>query len=839
MSRPTSRGEAIKLLPQSVRLRLGGRCRTLSEVHVCCEVVRSLGGWAVVLVASECFCIPVQPKSDFDLADLVWYTCMCLGFEPDSKNGNHPSPTRNLWAVYISKVKVYEHFLHRYKPGAEVRPPHGATFEQCSDGCWWRGKTDLTVFPRKQNRGEKKVNVWFSDIWRDVVNYFNRVAFIFGRSKSLSSGMFNDEASAWLLWLVATHESLGAEAFALADIGSGRPKFLKLLNTFAKSLGSQRYDWGCNVCELNTLSGRGVAPVDVDADVRPRIDLDAFLLNKAAVCDLGKLRKCIKKVVASEIEVQPKWGDVASYWSRRWLYTKSGSHTRRIEDIMFGARLDLPSQPTRREFAEAVNVNVVAFGDPEVHAGLSMKEEHGKTRAIYGCDTRSYYTFDYLLRPVEAVWRNRRVLLDPGRRPQSVLYEELRSKSGCRYMLDFDDFNSQHELAAMRMVIEEACAGAPPDVLRWALDSWDAMYIHYRDEQGEDKCARMVGTLPSGHRATTFVNTILNAAYCLYVMDGEELKVDAFHCGDDVVMFGQDGPVCDIIKRFLQSPFRVNNAKQSVGESVGEFLRVAFTTTQARGYSARAIASTVSGNWVTENRLDRTAYVETLVRNLWTVAARSGCSRFGTVFISSLRRRVPELSAYADGLVTHSISWNGTPVLTAYEEQRVRVLRSDGGRVRVPTALPSNSHASDDFLHNHIDFALLKESGITPGQVRHALRRACVKPRGIGEERGLTVHSDDTAQVTTLPFNYLMRSHSRQDKSYGEAFNVLSQLFSKVHWRRIISAVRGVTSDPVSVTGMSEWPVCSNYDVPFSDAMVMRKRLSQCVNLAVYYPVRV
>jgi hypothetical protein len=651
--------------------------------------------------------------------------------------------------------------------------------------------------------------------------------------------MYNDEASAWLIWLVACTDGLGGAAFALADMGSGRPTFLKELNTVGKSLGCQRYSWGCNVCELNTLAGRGVKPVDVKADVTPRLDRDAFLTEKAAVTDLAKLRKCVRKVIASELEVKPTWGATDAYWTRRWLYTKAGSHTRRIEDIMFGERLPLPTQPTRREFAEAVKENVVALGSPEVHAGFSEKEEHGKTRAIYGCDSRSYFTFDYLLRPVEAVWRNRRVLLDPGRRPQSVLYDQLHKKAGSRYMLDFDDFNSQHELEAMKMVIEESCRGAPDHVLEWAIASWDNMYIHYKGKDGVDRSGKMVGTLPSGHRATTFVNTILNAAYCLYVMDGEDLAVEAYHCGDDVVMFGQDQPISKIIKEFINSPFRVNPAKQSVGESVGEFLRVAFTPTQARGYSARAISSMVSGNWVTDNRLDRNAYVETMVRNLWTVAARSGCSRLGTVCISSLRRRVPELALYAQDLVTHSVSWNGTPVMVAPEGLKVRVIRSEGGRVRVPVQLPQYSNASDDFLHNHIDFALLKESGITPGQVRHALRRACVKPRLEGADRGLSVWTDDTSDVSTLPFNYLMRSHSREDKSYGEAFNVLAQLFSKVHWRRIISAVRGITSDPVSVTGNSEWPVCANYDVPFADAMAMRKRLSQCVNLAVYYPVRV
>jgi hypothetical protein len=306
-----------------------------------------------------------------------------------------------------------------------------------------------------------------------------------------------------------------------------------------------------------------------------------------------------------------------------------------------------------------------------------------------------------------------------------------------------------------------------------------------------------------------------------------------------MIAFGPMAEIDSYIKAVLNSPFRVNTAKQSVGTQVGEFLRVAFTKNMAGGYGARAIASMVSGNWVTENRLDRTSYVETMVRNLWTLCSRFRNNMLGIVGITSMRRRVPELANYAAGLCTHTISWCGTPVRRALEGTKVRVLRADGGRVRARVAMPERSYASDDFLHNHIDFALLEEAGISPGMVRHALRRACVKPRELGEDRQLVYHSDDTADVSTLPFHHLMRAESREDKSYGEAFTVLSQLFSKVHWRRIISAVRGVTSDNVSVTGNMDWPVCADYEVPFSDAMVMRKRLSQCVNLAVEYPVRV
>jgi hypothetical protein len=748
-----------------------------------------------------------------------------------------------LWPKYCKVKKKYENYL---KDRTRVNVPRKkhvtstSSFVDDSENCWWTGNSDLDVFPRKKNVGTRKVNVFFSDVWKDALTYHKRVAGVFGHHVALSAGMYNDQASSWLVWLVASFSHLGASAFAICEMFSGREKCLKGLNTYGKSIGVQQHEWGRDVCELTTMAGRGVAPVDAVADVRTRVDVDAFLTEKAAVCDKGLLRKCIARVVASELQVEPQWGDKDVYWTRRWLYTKSGSHTRRIEDIMFGERLDLPPQPTRREFAEAVEESVVAVGRPEVHAGFSEKEEHGKTRAIYGCDTRSYYTFDYLLRPVEAAWRNKRVLLDPGRNPQSSLYATLKDKPGYRYMLDFDDFNSQHEIWAMQEVIRCACKDAPPEVLSWALESWENMYIHLNAVGDRAAtCEKMVGTLPSGHRATTFVNTILNAAYCLYAAGGEAPSIESYHCGDDMVAFGPRSEMDRYVKQICESPFRINPSKQSIGLHVGEFLRVAFTKKLAGGYGARAIASMVSGNWVTENRLDRKSYVETMLRNLWTICCRFGGDKLGTLGVSSLRRRVPELSTYAEALCTHRISWGGSPVNLAEIGTKIRVMRSTGGRARVKEELPRVCHASSDFLHNHIDFSLLEDTGITPGMVKHALRRASVKPRSIGEDRALIYHTDDTADVSSMPFSTAIAQYARADKSYGEAFTVLSQLFSKVHWSSIVSAIHGVTTDSVSVTGLMDWPVCSTYDVPYSDAMAVRKRMSQCINLIISYPVRV
>jgi hypothetical protein len=520
------------------------------------------------------------------------------------------------------------------------------------------------------------------------------------------------------------------------------------------------------------------------------------------------------------------------------MNTRPGAHSRYAEDKWLGERVELPTRPTRREFAEQVDVNLVALGSPRVDAGLSEKEEHGKTRAIYGCDTRSYYTFDYLLQPVEAVWRSRRTMLDPGRRLQSTLYPELAKRPGVRYMLDFDDFNSQHELWAMKEVIRVACEGAPQKVLQWALDSWDNMFVHYY-EDGVVKEQRMVGTLPSGHRATTFVNTILNRAYCLYAAGGEMRNLDSYHCGDDVIVFGPEPDISEYVIQVDKSPFRINAAKQSVGFSVGEFLRVSFTDAEACGYPARAIASTVSGNWVTDNRLDKKSYVETLLRGVWTANCRFRTQGLGRALETSLKRKVPELGCMVTHLLEHKWSFGGSPVSSAETGDGVVVVRCTGGEAKYSRERLKHTYATDDFMRNHIDFTMLAATDYTPGQLRSMLIRASTKPRGTIEETPMSFITERSNRWYPADLRSVSALVSRSDRTSVEALNILQAMLTKVEWEKLAGVVRNVRASGYSLTGKSPWPVICPYTIPFSDAMALRRKLTCTAAISVTYPVRV
>lgn len=843
-------------LPISVRNRLATKCQSVREAVACCGIAREVAGArGALLVALEVYVIPIQLAGGCAVEDLFWYieeTTDLKAVGKSVKKGDYSvsgvgtyRSQKNLVDMALSKNFTYLCSVFRSKMVSgkrllsEPSSPDLNEFQRSSSGCWWSGaKTDTLVFPKKKNKSVVKQNLRFDHVWRDVRDRYPELAYVVGTEKCVLEGMYNDEAVGWLIWMCGACTNMSSGAPALCAIAAKRENVLKKLNTMVKSLGMQKMGWGCDICELTTLAGRGVNVDQPSKDVSTRISEKRFKDEKAAVCDKERLAHCIKEVLNGELATEPTWDDPDKYWTRRWLYTKAGAHSQYPEERLFGERLDLPERPTRREFAEVAPESVVGKGEPRVDAGHSYKEEHGKTRHIYSCDTASYFTFDYLLRPLEAVWRNRRVLLDPGRELQSSRYQELAAKTGCRYMLDFDDFNSQHEIWAMQEVIRQACEGAPEDIRDWAVKSWDEMHVHWL-ENNEMHEAKMVGTLPSGHRATTFVNTVLNAAYCMYASRDGMDDLDSYHCGDDVVIFGQEWKISEYISDMVASPFRVNPSKQSVGFEVGEFLRVCFWETEASGYGARGVSSLVSGNWVTETLLDKRSYVETLLRGLWTICARFNNAGLGVVALTSLKYRVPELGSVAFRLVTHRLSWGGTPVARETSGTGVEVLRPTGGMTRFKGSRLVSYKATRDFMDNHIDYTLLEASGYSPGQLENILRQASEKPRDAVGEEPLTYTSELSNAWYVAEYNSLARLAARRDVGRDQALNILQMMLTKVEWYKLVGVVRNVVPTAYGITGKSPWPLLSTYKAPMSDLMSLRSQVSCTTAIMATYPVRV
>lgn len=697
---------------------------------------------------------------------------------------------------------------------------------------------DRAVFPLKETvAANTKVNVFFRDCWSDVKDYFPVAASYLSRNPELLLGKYNDEATGWLIWFVGVFNLDQSVAVKILR-KSGDYKLLGRLSDVLKASGRGDDLLGRACMETRNLAGRGAAAPDPDGDVEGRINKDFFDKNKSS--GVGEeIRPYVRSVLFNEMQSRPKWDSPDEYWSKRWLYTKSGSHARRIEKEMYGEKLDLPSQPTRREFAEAVKENVVAAGEPMTVAGQSWKLEHYKTRAIYSGDTRSYYTFDYLLRPVEAVWANRSCLLDPGGRSQNELYSELSRRGGVNFMLDFEDYNSQHTKEAMKVVIEEACVGAPQEVLDWAVASIDNESICWRSG-GEEKQAKTVGGLLSGHRATTFINTVLNEAYCRMAFGDVYDRLYCKHCGDDVIVQGTASDVGEAIESFFKTALRANKSKQGVGSFSGEFLRVSYNSKDAGGYFARAVASTVSGSWVSDVANDQSEMATNYANMAWTLRVRSQVNNIGAVLTSTFRRRVPLLASYAFAVVTNGVSVGGSPVLGTGKGEVVMLdLETPQRRMRVVDA--SKSFATDDFINTQVDRRILEISGLTRKQLRRAMLEVSTKPRvvvpesGSGKVLSMQAPLSDCIDITVVKHCSVVT----ETRTQIAAKKVLEGLYGRMDWNKVFSIVTGSPPTLVPELSRAVWPAVNAGNLSVAELAKAKNQLVRSARVTTAYPILV
>jgi hypothetical protein len=376
---------------------------------------------------------------------------------------------------------------------------------------------------------------------------------------------------------------------------------------------------------------------------------------------VGEIRKAVKNLLSLELpRGEMEFEDYTSFWKSRWLWCVNGAHSKTIGRVdkkyaipdgsLGGMRLH------RRVFAEQMKDEILTDWDGRSFFSGSDKLETGVSRAIYSGDTVTYLAFEHLLRPVERAWMGRRAILDPGVIGTYGMWRRLnrlRKKSqGIYLMLDYSDFNSCHSNEVMAAVIDEVCkhVGYPEDLAGRLVDSFHKAYLAEpgRGERPtgpvevitEDKTRfyRMMGTLMSGHRATTFLNTLLNYAY-IEVCYPPFKSMLSMHVGDDVlIMTSYYSEAFALLGACEDAELNMNPMKQSTGIYCAEFLRVSYKDEGARGYLMRSIGACIAGNWANDLKLDLEEGLRTIIGHSWTLTNRSQDRDFGKILISSLHR---------------------------------------------------------------------------------------------------------------------------------------------------------------------------------------------------------
>lgn len=516
---------------------------------------------------------------------------------------------------------------------------------QATKTVWDSGTIPFHHYPIKRHVGAaRKVNITAAEAIMGVYKHCKAAYCALVRLSPLFEGMYDDQVAAITLYTVAVGNLPGVGydlAGRLALIAVTCTDFVDALSTKIKQYGlaaGMAY-----AVELKVLLGRGVAEIDCVAAARQRLRLPD--LDMVTVAD-SDLYAAIEAVIADELEDVVEHENLDEFWTSRWLWSANGSHSRALEHAHPELATRKEGQAYRKAVMEQWSCNPMLSWDGNVFVTPSQKLEHGKSRLLLACDTLSYMWFEYLLAPFEKVWLNKSAVINPGLLGTRGVHDKLlawaREDDRSFFALDFDDFNSQHTLRAQAMVVDallkrSVIAPAHKDMLS---NSFHKMQLWAnRKFQG-----MIAGTLMSGHRATTFLNTVLNAAYIRLagVRHGPSL-----HVGDDVIMRATVPEVDALILQLRRYNIRVNSSKQVICRDVGEFLRVSHTRQAAYGYVARAVASAVSGNWVSDHVLDKREALTNAITCVRSIINRTYCERESAI-ARVVARSVARRSALAD-----------------------------------------------------------------------------------------------------------------------------------------------------------------------------------------------
>lgn len=482
------------------------------------------------------------------------------------------------------------------------------------------------------------------------------------------------------------------------------PKDAKGLSNAIKALGLNATTRGACLTEAASLQGRMSGKVDWAAEIESRCHptkCKEGLVNITA----DELRPHVRAILEMELPKGFTLPTLEDFWSSRWAWCVNGSHTNLSSRLLGIQPNSFPGfeRTYRRMAAEYLTEEPITAWDGTTTVSPSEKLEHGKTRAIFACDTRSYLAWSWPLNAVAKAWKNKRVLLDPGRGGMSGIGHKIGAGSrtpGVNLMLDFDNFNSQHSTEIMKMITEETLdlCDCPPHLRKSLLASFDRTYVAH-----DGKMSRILETLMSGHKGTTFFNSVCNGAYFRLMCGGDLFnKITSLHTGDDI--FARVPTLYEvdrILKKGEEVRCRMNPTKQSIGHHHSEFLRCAFSQRGGVGYVARSIATCASGSWDSSEPLGPREALTHVIGVCRSLINRSGQQAFPRLIGPALRLpRNMDVRGAIEMLAGGVASLDTTPVFnTSAPFSRYRLVLDDRESTPDLSHLPSN--ATRDYLSNH------------------------------------------------------------------------------------------------------------------------------------------
>ncbi|QJW70335.1 RNA-dependent RNA polymerase [Erysiphe necator associated totivirus 6] len=402
---------------------------------------------------------------------------------------------------------------------------------------------------------------------------------------------------------------------------------LKKESQSAKQLQTLFRDDLAQIFELQVLMNRVYDEVNWYKEKENRQEVKTVPIDSKTVYELAlDIFKDAKKEGVKARKM--KWKD---YWNMRWSSMPVGSVVSQYRaDNELKKMLPQDAKVKAAWFCANQNKEHEYWlnREEQIFASTSIKYEWGKVRALYGCDVTSFLHSDFAMQNCEDMLP---AYFPVGRRANDKYVKKIVSTftDGVPLCYDYDDFNSQHSTESMTAVVMAWKTAFSRELsieqnksLDWTIESISNQVVRF-NEIGRTE--RINGTLLSGWRLTSFINTILNRVYLVSV--GLNTSVNyALHNGDDMYATTQNVyQAVKLAKRARDAGIRAQLAKTNIG-TIGEFLRVdtrAQYKTSSQ-YLARAVSTAVHGRVEMAPANDYRELVRSMNNRFDEIVARGG-----------------------------------------------------------------------------------------------------------------------------------------------------------------------------------------------------------------------
>jgi len=415
---------------------------------------------------------------------------------------------------------------------------------------------------------------------------------------------------------------------------------LKQEGVWAKQMQGMSHLELSQLFELNVLVNRLDTEVDWAQEKRNRVE------PKLAQVTPDKVyMACLKLFGDAKIEGKRAFKyKYDEYWNQRAVLMPSGSvHSEYSKDKLLIKDLDYRLRSKKGFFSSLDGFSHSSWLQraPEIHAYTSTKYEWGKTRALYGCDVTSHFHADFALNKCEETFPS---YVPTGSRATAdyVSGVAVNMKHLIPFCYDYDDFNSQHSFGNMKAVLrawytvyKDNLSDEQIRSLKWTIQSINLQTVHCSQT---DDVYRTAGTLFSGWRLTSFMNTALNFAY-LEACGISKLLTYSLHNGDDVLGVATSfAPVLRLLRNSEDLGIRAQISKMNIG-TIAEFLRMDFNAKKptCKQYLTRACATFTHSRIESGSPRSQRAVYESYTARKEEVIARGGSEFVDKLYRSQMQ----------------------------------------------------------------------------------------------------------------------------------------------------------------------------------------------------------